>query len=116
MRLVFRFFALIGFILTAGLITGIVLDIRHFDRTQGGEEPPYEGVTGERIDWNSFDLTREGLVKRGYVLDTHINGTTGLVTYELFTLKIPFRTLSQRAIAVHGARHAFRQRGFDPQF
>jgi hypothetical protein len=67
MSIVTKAFALAGVIWTFGLALGLALDIRDFDRTKGGYEPPYEGVTGEPIDWASLDLTPTGLVKRGYV-------------------------------------------------
>lgn len=116
MGIVIKTFAVIGVILTLGLLWGLVLDIRDFDRTRGGYEPPYEGVTGEPIDWASLDLTRSGLVKRGYIVNTHVNGTTGMISFEIFKQMIDFRPLSDRAIHVHKAREAFIKRGFNPKF
>lgn len=116
MSIIIRIFAVIGVVSIVGLVCGLALDVRDFDRTTGGYEPPYEGVMGEPIDWASMDLTRTGLVKRGYIVNTHVNGTTGMISFEIFKQMIDFRPLSERAIHVHKPREAFSARGFDPQF
>lgn len=116
MSTVVKMFAALGIIATVGLLCGLVLDLRDFDRTRGGYEPPYDGVLGEPIDWTRMDLTQTGLVKRGYVVNTHVNGTTGMISFEIFKQMIDFRPLSERAIHVHKPREAFSARGFDPQF
>jgi hypothetical protein len=116
MSIVTKAFALAGVIWTFGLALGLALDIRDFDRTRGGYKPPYEDVIGEPIDWASLDLTRTGLVKGGYVVNTHVNATTGMISFEIFKQMIDFRPLSDRAIHVHKPREAFIERGFRPEF
>ena len=58
------------------------------DHTKGGYELPYVGVTGDPIDWDSMDLTSTGLVRRGYVLNFLVNGTTGMISLELFGIDL----------------------------
>ena len=116
MNSLLRFFALVGLLLSTIIVTGIVLDVRDFDRTKGGYEPPFEGVTGEPIDWDSMDLSATGLVKRGYVINVHLHGTTGMLSFEVFKMKWDFRVVSERAIAVHKPREALIRRGFSPTF
>jgi len=86
------------------------------DKTQGGYEFPYTDVTGEIIDWQSMDLSSSGLVRRGHVLDFIVNGTTGMISLEMFGFTYEARKLSPRAIQVHKPREAFIKRGFKPEF
>ena len=86
------------------------------DHTQGGYEAPYIGVTGETIDWEAMDLTSTGLVRRGHVLNFIVNGTTGMISLEMFGFAYEARNLSPRAIKVHKPREAFIRRGFKPEF
>lgn len=111
-----KLFALIG--LTPGLImvTGIYLDIKNFDQTKGGYEPPFAGVTGAPVNWDSLDLTSSGLVKRGYVINVLVNGTTGMISFEIFKKKFDWRAFSERALIVHKPREALVRRGFSPEF
>jgi hypothetical protein len=95
---------------------GLFFDIKEMDHTKGGYELPYVGVTGDPIDWDSMDLTSTGLVRRGYVLNFLVNGTTGMISLELFGIEFEARKLSERAIVVHKPRDAFIRRGFKPQF
>jgi hypothetical protein len=111
-----RVFAGIGVVLTAILVTGLVLDVSNFDRTRGGYSPPYEGWTGEPIDWSQTDVTAQGMARRGYVTTLLVYCTTGMVEVEVFRQRIPFRPLSERAIVVHRPREACVARGFSPRF
>ncbi|MES9859853.1 MAG: hypothetical protein ABW157_21905 [Candidatus Thiodiazotropha sp. LLP2] len=95
---------------------GLYLDIKDFDRTKGGYEPPYTGVTGEPVDWDSMDLTSKGLVKRGHVVNVIVNGTTGMISFEIFKLQFDWRVFSDRALIVHKPREALIRRGFKPVF
>ena len=107
---------ILGFILSALIITGLVLDITDFDRSKGGYTAPYDGVTGEPVDWESMDITPTGLVKRGYVVNVLVNGTTGMISFEVFKQTFDWRPLSERALVVHNPRAAFIKRGFKPEF
>lgn len=109
-------FAIIGFVSVALLATGIWLDVRDFDNTQGGYEAPFEGVTGDPVDWFAMDRTETGIAKRGYVINVLVDGTTGLITFEFFGWNIPFRPFSERALVVHKPREAFIAMGFNPEF
>ncbi|MRI34899.1 hypothetical protein EOPP23_18125 [Endozoicomonas sp. OPT23] len=95
---------------------GLYFDIKEMDKTEGGYEAPYAGAIGETIDWNSMDLTRTGLVRRGHVINFIVNGTTGMISLEFFGIEFKTRKLSQRAIVVHKPREAFIRRGFAPEF
>ncbi len=116
MRTAERVFATIGVLSVIAIFVGATIDIASFDRTRGGYEPPYTEVTGEPIDWMVLDKTPTGLVSRGFVIDTHVNGTTGMISFEIFRLTFNYRPLSERALVVHGAREGLIQRGFEPAF
>lgn len=109
-------FAVIGFAAVVLLTIGLWLDISDFDNTNGGYKAPYEGVTGEPVDWFAMDKTPTGIAKRGYVVNVLVDATTGMITFELFGWKIPFREFSERALVVHKPREAFIALGFDPEF
>ncbi len=107
---------LLGFILVTLVFTGLVFDIKNFDQTKGGYNYPYEGITGEPIDWEIMDLTSTGLAKRGYVVNVLVNGTSGMISFEVFKQTFDWRTFSGRALAVHKPREALIKRGFKPEF
>ena len=108
--------AAVGGLAITLFVVGFWLDFQDFDRTSGGYEPPYEGVVGEPIDWFALDRTPTGLVKRGYVLNTLVDGTSGMISFEVYGLVIPFRIMSERALVVHKPREAFKALGFEPEF
>ena len=116
MTIIIKIFSLLGLILTSLIITGFVFDIKNLDQTRGGYNPPYKGVTGEPIDWGSMDLTSTGLVRRGYVVNVLVNGTSGMVSFEVFNLTFDWQTFSDRALAVHKPKEALLKRGFKPDF
>jgi hypothetical protein len=101
--------------LAAGL-AALVADIRDFDRTRGGYEPPFADVTGEPIDWSTVETTPTGMLRRGRVLDFLADCTSGMIAGRILGVEIPFRPFSDRAIAVHRPREACEERGFLPQF
>lgn len=116
MNIVIKFFALIGLFAIFAMAVGMYLDIREMDHTEGGYEPPYEGVSGEPLDWDSMDLSASGLIRRGHVINFIVNGTTGMISLEVFGIAFDARKLSPRAIIVHKPREAFIRRGFTPEF
>ena len=116
MSIIIKAFAVAGLIFTILIITGLAFDITSFDHTKGGYTAPYDGVTGEPVDWSSMDLTSTGLVKRGYIVNVLVNGTTGMISFELFKQTFDWRTFSDRALVVHKPREAFLKRGFNPEF
>tara|TARA_R110000850_G_scaffold104660_1_gene215219 strand:+ start:40 stop:408 length:369 start_codon:yes stop_codon:yes gene_type:complete len=109
-------FALIGFISVLLLCIGFIMDFRSFDQTQGGYEPPYTDFTGQPIRWQELDTTTTGMVHRGYVVDVLINCRSGMMTFDVFGMEIPFRRFSERALVVHKPREACAERGFSPGF
>lgn len=109
-------FAGLGLVLTLLIIMGAAIDIASFDRTRGGYEPPYTGYTGQPVDWDAADVTKTGVVRRGYVLHTLFNCTSGMISVEIFGQEIPFRKVSARGIIVHKPRQACTERGFQPKF
>lgn len=116
MKIAVNVLAAVGFVSLLFLTVGLYLDVSSFDRTEGGYEPPYEGATGEPVDWNSMDLTATGLVKRGHIANVIVNGTTGMISIELFKTAFDFRVFSDRALKVHKPREAFIELGFKPEF
>lgn len=111
-------FAVLGVVLTIGIVGGFVIDVLSFDGTSGGYEPPYTEYSGQPIDWDAETFTTlTGMVKPGYVVDFYLDCTSGMISLELFNLvTIEYREVSDRAIAVHQPQDACRERGFDPQF
>ncbi|TVR69596.1 MAG: hypothetical protein EA415_14000 [Sphaerobacteraceae bacterium] len=101
-------------ILLLGL--GIFSDVRSFDPTRGGYDPPYTEYTGEPIDWSQTYQTSTGMYASGYVVSTHVDCRTGMITAEIFGLRFDYRELSDRAVAVHEPREACEERGFSPEF
>ncbi|MBL4795044.1 MAG: hypothetical protein JKY24_05995 [Pseudomonadales bacterium] len=116
MKVLIGVFSAIGFSLVLLISVGLYLDIKEMDHTEGGYEPPFTGVTGDPIDWDSMDISSTGLVRRGYVLNFLVNGTTGMISLEMFGIEFEARKLSERAIVVHKPKEAFIRRGFKPQF
>lgn len=109
-------FAAIGVVAVTLFAVGFWLDARDFDNTRGGYEAPYEGVTGDPVDWFALDRTPTGLVKRGHVIDVLIDATTGMISFDIFGLVIPFQPFSDRALVVHRPREALLAMGFAPEF
>lgn len=98
------------------IVAGIVADVRSFDRTNGGHEPPYTDYTGEPTDWTTVQTTEMGMRSPGYVVDVHANCTSGMIHFEVFGISVPFRKFSSRALVVHQPRQACIERGFTPRF
>ena len=88
MGIIIKSFAAVGLAFVLTIMLGIYLDVKDFGKTKGGYEPPYVGVTGESIDWSRLDITSTGLAKRGYVINVLVNGTTGMISFEIFKQKI----------------------------
>ena len=109
-------FALIGVLVTLALLAGLALDVRGFDQTRGGHEPPYTDYRGEPIRWERLDLTDTGMVYRGYVVDVLIDCSSGMITFDMFGVEIPWREFSPRALVIHDPRTACREREFQPVF
>jgi len=109
-------FAALGFIAAALVATGLYLDVTDFDRTSGGYTAPFTGVTGEPVDWHCLDRTPTGFAMRGLVVNVLVDGTTGMISFEVLKRKIDFRPLSERALVVHKPRQALIAMGFKPEF
>jgi len=116
LNIAIKIFALLGLCFLSLFIIGLYLDINNFDRTKGGYEAPYSGITGEPVDWASMDLTATGLVKRGHVVNVIVNGTSGMISFEIFKIKVDWQVLSNRALIAHKPREALIKRGFKPEF
>ena len=98
------------------VLAGVIADVRAFDRTRGGYDPPYTGFTGTPIDWSTVRTTPTGMLRPGWVIDVLADCTSGMITGRILGVEIPFRPFSDRAIAVHRPREACAARGFTPQF
>lgn len=77
---------------------------------------PYTDFTGQPIRWQELDTTTVGMVHRGYVVDVLINCRSGMMTFDVFGMEIPWRSFSERALVVHKPRDACEDRGFSPRF
>lgn len=111
-----RSFAALGALSAVLLVGGFVQDVRSFDGTSGGYEPPYTNYTGSPIDWESLDDTSDGMAHRGHVVNVLIDCMSGMMSFEVFKVTVPFRTFSDRALAIHKPRDACEARGFTPTF
>jgi hypothetical protein len=98
------------------VLAGLGADIRSFDTTSGGYEPPYEDFTGEPIDWSQTETTEAGMRKPGHVVAFALDCTSGMIRFETLGLRLDFRPVSPRALAVHKPREACAERGFTPAF
>lgn len=108
--------ATVGAVAMVLFAVGLWLDFQNFDQTRGGYEPPFQGVEGEPVNWFELDRTPTGVAKRGRVVNTLVDGTTGMISFEVYGVEVPFRPFSERALAVHKPREAFKALGFDPEF
>lgn len=106
----------IGIVALLLLNLGLFLDYRNFDRTSGGYEAPYTDYSGTPIDWDAAHVSSSGMVRTGYVLNTHVDCTTGMVSFEMYGQRVNWRKLSPRAVVVHQPREACLERGFEPRF
>ena len=109
-------FTMIGIMTVVYGIVGLIIDIRTFDNTKGGYGYPFEGWTGKPIEWDAMYITKNGLVKPGHVIDVYINGTTGMISFEIFGFKKDWQTFSDRALKVHKPKEALIRKGFTPKF
>jgi|AntRauTorckE5430_2_1112549.scaffolds.fasta_scaffold25372_2 hypothetical protein len=91
MNILLKTFSFIGLSFIILFSIALYLDIKEIDKTEGGYKPLYSGFTGETIDWDSMDLSSTGLVKRGYVLNILVNGTTGMISFELLGISFEAR-------------------------
>jgi hypothetical protein len=112
-RSIVRLFAGIGLLLLAYLIGAAFVDISTTDQTRGGYEPPYTGYTGTPISAEQVALEGDTLVIRGRVLDSEISCRTGMWTFDIVGLDIPYRPVSARALTIHRPQDTCRAAGFD---
>lgn len=111
-----RVLAVVGALALVVTVVGAGLDLREFDRTRGGYEPPYEGWTGTPIDFSAGAVTSTGFLDPGRVLSTTLDCTTGMIAMVVLGVGTDYRVVSPRAIAVHRPREACVEAGFDPRF
>ena len=109
-------FAGVGVILTGVLIGGTIADYSRFDRTSGGYEPPYTGWTGTPVDWDAALTSDSGFRYPGVVVDTILDCSTGMVSFEVFGIVIDWRVMSNRALVVHKPVEACESNGFETDF
>ena len=106
--------AVVALLLVVGV--GVYLDYRSFDETSGGYDPPYSDWTGTTIDWTAAERTGDGFRQNGRVINSRLDCTTGMITFEVAFVSFDYRQVSPRAIAVHQPREACENAGFDPEF
>lgn len=97
-------------------VVGLAVDYRNFDRTSGGYDAPYTDYRGEPIDWSTAHITSNGMLRTGYVLNTYVDCSSGMVSFEVYGQTFNWRELSPRALAVHQPAEACRELGFEPWF
>lgn len=65
----------------------------------------------EPVDWFAMDRTATGLAKRDYVLNVIVDGTTGMISFEICKQIFDFRSISDQAHVVHKPREGHSQPG-----
>lgn len=115
-RTAVRTAAAAGLLAFAALVIGLALDVRAFDPTHGGYEPPYTDYRGEPIDWSTLQATPTGMMRKGHVVDVRVDCGNGMIHLGILGLEVPFRPLWERALVVHRPREGCRERGFEPGF
>ena len=111
-----RGLAVFGVTVVELAIMDAVADYQGFDRRRGGYEPPFTGFTGEPSDRSEAYVTGRGFFDNNDVLGTHVDGTTGMITLDLFGLRFDDRTFSERALAAQKPREACTAASFAPRF
>ncbi|MFT6330854.1 MAG: hypothetical protein ACJAYN_002801 [Bermanella sp.] len=108
-------FSAVGIFAILALVLGLVADIRSADSTKGGYEYPFAGWSGKTIDFSAMYQTKDGLYKRGYVIDQFFNCKTGMISWDILgIIKGDFRQFSERAIVVHKPQDECKARGYNP--
>lgn len=108
--------AVVGALALVVTVVATVLDLRGFDRTRGGYDPPYEGWTGTPIDWSAGAVTSTGFLAPGRVVSTELDCTDGMLSFSVLGASVDYRVVSERAIVVHRPREACQEAGFEPEF
>jgi hypothetical protein len=98
------------------LIIGFAHDVASFDETRGGYEAPYTDFSGDPIDWDVMAVTETGFEKSGWTVTALVNCSSGMISFRALGVELPYRTLSQRALAIHRPIEACHAAGFDPTF
>ena len=111
-----KFVYLFFFVVLGAAITGVALDILNINPNKGIFDLPSRGFSGIPISYTEMDQTQMGLVKRGYVLDFHLDCTSGMVTLEVFKQKFLLRQVTKSEIAVHKPRETCILKRFKPKF
>ncbi|MCH9704829.1 MAG: hypothetical protein K0U15_01715 [Proteobacteria bacterium] len=115
-RTTINIYAILGVLAVIAVVVGFARDFAAFDQTKGGYEPPYKEYTGTPINWDAGDRSSNGFVQRGRIINTLLNCTTGMISFQIYGNIIDFRQVSERAIAVHKPREACERSGFNPEF
>lgn len=76
----------------------------------------YDYVDMEKnLNFDRLDLTNRGIVKRGYLLDAHLNCTNGFLGLSILNFRFYYKPLSDKKKEMHGAKKACKTRGFTPE-
>lgn len=102
--------------IVGALAVMVVLDVMALDPRRGAYSKPYAGSSGLPVAFSELDVTPFGFVKRGYVLDLHLDCTTGTLALEAFKQRRVLRKLTAGEIALHKPREACRKRGLPHGF
>lgn len=99
LRVLYRITAFIGFLILLSLITLMIYDYINMDKD---------------INFDRLDLTNTGIVKRGYLLDAHLNCTNGFLGLSIFKFRFYYKPLDERVKQNYNAKNACKTRGFSP--
>ncbi len=99
LRVMYRITAFIGFLLLVSMISLATLDFIDVDKN---------------INFDKLDLTNTGMVKRGYLVDAHLNCTNGFLGLSILKLRFYYKPLSNQFKTKSNAKKACQDRGFSP--
>ena len=99
LRVSYKIVSFLGFLLLLGVISLLIIDYLDIDK---------------RVNFDRLDLTNTGMVKRGYLLDAHLNCTTGFVGLSIFKLRFYNKPLKNSLKTKWNAKEACKKRGFTP--
>jgi len=99
LRVLYKVVSFFGFLLLLGLATLTIYDFTDINND---------------INFDQLDLTNTGIVKRGYLLDAHLNCSNGFLGISVFKTRLYYKPLKPKIKEKYKAKQACQKRGFTP--
>lgn len=110
-------FALIGFVATIFVVTALWWDLHQMDPDNGyfrkGET---RVLAGESISFENVDATPTGYVRRGLLLDLHLECRSGGMSLEFFKWRLDVGKMAESDVQLHKPQAACKKRGLQTLF